>query len=40
LLLVATMPTIGWTSLMSPVEPKKRAPLPKANTPPSEATSQ
>jgi hypothetical protein len=33
------MATIGFVSLMAPVDPKNPA-SPKANTPPSEATSQ
>ena len=33
------MPTIGWFSRMPPVDPKNAA-SPKANTPPSRATSQ
>jgi hypothetical protein len=36
---VAAIPTIGWFSLIAPVEPKNRA-SPKAKMPPSEATSQ
>ena len=35
----AAMPTTGWVRASPPIDPKKPA-SPKANTPPSEATSQ